>query len=305
MKIDLKRPLVFFDLETTGIQIGSAYIVEISLVKANVDGSVVEVTHRVRPARRVMRDGVEVMETVPIPRETTAIHGISDADVADKPTFRELAPEILAFIGDADLAGYNSNKFDVPLLVEEFLRNGFDFDISTRYLVDVQNIFHKMEQRTLKAAYKFYCGKDLENAHSANADTMATYEIFLAQLERYKDAEYTDEKGNVSKPIVNDIPALSEFSKSRQWADLEGRIGIKNGVEVFNFGKHKDKPVKEVFAVEPSYYSWMMNGDFSMTTKKVITRIYQSLKAEAAEKREAEKLDQLREKFNGGQGKLF
>lgn len=303
MKIDLKRPLVFFDLETTGIQIGSAYIVEISLVKANVDGSVVEVTHRVRPARRVMRDGVEVMETVPIPHETTAIHGISDADVADKPTFRELAPEILAFIGDADLAGYNSNKFDVPLLVEEFLRNGFDFDISTRYLVDVQNIFHKMEQRTLKAAYKFYCGKDLENAHSANADTMATYEIFLAQLERYKDAEYTDEKGNVSKPIVNDIPALSEFSKSRQWADLEGRIGIKNGVEVFNFGKHKDKPVKEVFAVEPSYYSWMMNGDFSLSTKKVITHIYQSLKAE---KREAEKLDQLREKFNGGgQGKLF
>lgn len=305
MKLDLKRPLVFFDLETTGIQIGSSYIVEISLVKANVDGSVEEVTYRVRPARRVLRDGVEVMETIKIPPETTAVHHITDADVADKPTFRELAPEILAFIGDADLAGYNSNKFDVPLLVEEFLRNGFDFDLSTRYLVDVQNIFHKMEQRTLKAAYKFYCGKNLDNAHSANADTMATYEIFLAQLERYKDAEYTDEKGNVSKPIVNDIPALSEFSKSRQWADLEGRIGIQNGVEVFNFGKHKGKPVREVFAVEPSYYSWMMNGDFSMSTKKVITRIYQNMKNESAEKREAEKLNQLREKFNGGQGKLF
>ena len=302
MKLNLNRPLVFFDLETTGLQIGSAYIVEISLVKVNVDGSVEEKTHRIRPARYVNKDGVEVAETLPIPPETTAVHHITDADVADKPTFRELAPEILAFIGDADLAGYNSNKFDVPLLVEEFLRNGFDFDLSTRYLVDVQNIFHKMEQRTLKAAYKFYCGKNLDNAHSANADTMATYEIFLAQIERYKDVEYTDEKGKVSKPIVNDIPALSEFSKSRQWADLEGRIGIKNGVEVFNFGKHKDKPVKDVFAVEPSYYSWMMNGDFSLSTKKVITRIYQSLKAE---KREAEKLDQLREKFNGGQGKLF
>ena len=302
MKLNLNRPLVFFDLETTGLQIGSAYIVEISLVKVNVDGSVEEKTHRIRPARYVNRDGVEVAETLPIPPETTAVHHITDADVADKPTFRELAPEILAFIGDADIAGYNSNKFDVPLLVEEFLRNGINFDVANRYMVDVQNIFHKMEQRTLKAAYKFYCGKNLDNAHSANADTMATYEIFLAQIERYKDVEYTDEKGKVSKPIVNDIPALSEFSKSRQWADLEGRIGIKNGVEVFNFGKHKDKPVKEVFAVEPSYYSWMMNGDFSLSTKKVITRIYQSLKAE---KREAEKLDQLREKFNGGQGKLF
>lgn len=302
MKLNLNRPLVFFDLETTGLQIGSAYIVEISLVKVNVDGSVEEKTHRIRPARYVNRDGVEVAETLPIPPETTAVHHITDTDVADKPTFRELAPEILAFIGDADIAGYNSNKFDVPLLVEEFLRNGINFDLANRYMVDVQNIFHKMEQRTLKAAYKFYCGKDLENAHSANADTMATYEIFLAQIERYKDVEYTDEKGKVSKPIVNDIPALSEFSRSRQWADLEGRIGIKNGVEVFNFGKHKDKPVKEVFAVEPSYYSWMMNGDFSLSTKKVITHIYQSLKAE---KREAEKLDQLREKFNGGQGKLF
>ncbi len=302
MKLNLNRPLVFFDLETTGLQIGSAYIVEISLVKVNVDGSVEEKTHRIRPARYVNKDGVEVAETLPIPPETTAVHHITDADVADKPTFRELAPEILAFIGDADIAGYNSNKFDVPLLVEEFLRNGINFDVANRYMVDVQNIFHKMEQRTLKAAYKFYCGKNLDNAHSANADTMATYEIFLAQIERYKDVEYTDEKGKVSKPIVNDIPALSEFSKSRQWADLEGRIGIKNGVEVFNFGKHKDKPVKDVFAVEPSYYSWMMNGDFSLSTKKVITRIYQSLKAE---KREAEKLDQLREKFNGGQGKLF
>jgi DNA polymerase-3 subunit epsilon len=303
MKLNLNRPLVFFDLETTGLQIGSAYIVEISLVKVNVDGSVEEKTHRIRPARYVNRDGVEVAETLPIPPETTAVHHITDADVADKPTFRELAPEILAFIGDADIAGYNSNKFDVPLLVEEFLRNGINFDLANRYMVDVQNIFHKMEQRTLKAAYKFYCGKDLENAHSANADTMATYEIFLAQIERYKDVEYTDEKGKVSKPIVNDIPALSEFSRSRQWADLEGRIGIKNGVEVFNFGKHKDKPVKEVFRVEPSYYSWMMNGDFSLSTKQVITRIYQSLKAE---KRDAEKLDQLREKFNGGgQGKLF
>lgn len=305
MKLNLNRPLVFFDLETTGVQVGSSYIVEICLCKVATDGSVDERTWRVRPARRVVSNGVEVMEMVKIPPETTAIHGISDADVADKPTFRELAPELLAFIGDSDLAGYNSNKFDVPLLVEEFLRNGFDFDISQRHLVDVQNIFHKMEQRTLKAAYKFYCGKDLENAHSANADTMATYEILLAQIERYQGAEYTDEKGNVSTPVVNDIAALSEFSKSRQWADLEGRIGIKNGVEVFNFGKHKDKPVREVFASEPSYYSWMMNGDFPLSTKKVITRIYQNMKDEAAEQRKAEKLNQLRQKFNGEQGKLF
>ncbi len=305
MKLNLKRPLVFFDLETTGLQIGKARIVEICLLRANVDGTVDERTYRIRPADYVVQNGVEVAQTIPIPKETTAIHGIKDADVADKPTFRELAPELLAFIGDADLAGYNSNKFDVPMLVEEFLRNGFDFDISKRYLVDVQNIFHKMESRTLKAAYKFYCGKNLDNAHSANGDTEATYEIFLAQLQRYADAEYTDEKGVVSKPIVNDIQALSEFSRSRQWADLEGRIGIKNGVEVFNFGKHKDKPVREVFTVEPSYYSWMMNGDFSLNTKQVITRIYHEMKEEAAKQREEEKLNQLRQKFNVEQGKLF
>ncbi len=305
MKLNLKRPLVFFDLETTGLQIGQARIVEICMLRANVDGTVDERTYRIRPAEYVVRNGVEVAQTIHIPEETTAVHHITDADVADKPTFRELAPDLLAFIGDADLAGYNSNKFDVPMLVEEFLRNGFDFDISKRYLVDVQNIFHKMESRTLKAAYKFYCGKNLDNAHSANGDTEATYEIFLAQLQRYADAEYTDEKGIVSKPIVNDIQALSEFSRSRQWADLEGRIGIKNGVEVFNFGKHKDKPVREVFAVEPSYYSWMMNGDFSLSTKQVITRIYHAMKEEAAKQREEEKLNQLRQKFNGGQGKLF
>lgn len=274
MQLKLTKPIVFFDLETTGVQVGTDHIVEICLHKVNPDGSERTLIQRVRPATP---DG----HTIHIPEATTAIHGISDADVADKPTFKELAPEIVAFIGDADLAGYNSNKFDVPMLVEELLRVGVPFSLKNRYLVDVQNIFHKMEQRTLKAAYRFYCGKDLENAHSADADTLATYEVLKAQLDRYQDAEFTDRDGNVSKPIVNNIPALSKFSTQFPWADLVGHIAYdKQNREIFNFGKHKGELVTKVFASEPAYYDWMMKADFPLSTKQLLKSIKERMDVE-------------------------
>ena len=285
MLLKLERPIVFFDLETTGVNVGQDYIVQICLHKVNPDGTSRTVTHYVRP---VDAKG----NVVHIPEQTTQIHGISDADVADKPTFRQLAAEIAEFIGDADLAGYNSNKFDVPLLVEEFLRVRYPFDIKCRRLVDVQNIFHKMEQRTLKAAYRFYCNKDLDNAHSADADTLATYEVLQAQLDRYKDAEYTAPDGTVSKPIVNDIEALSNFSTVLPWADLVGHIGYdKQHREVFNFGKHKGKTLEQVFADEPSYYDWMMKAEFPLSTKKCITEVWKRM-------RDQKKLEALMRRFN-------
>lgn len=280
MQLHLEKPIVFFDLETTGVNVGQDHIVQICLHKVLPDGSTQTRTHYIRPVD-------EKGETVHIPEVTTRIHGISDADVADKPTFRELAPEIASFIGDADLAGYNSNKFDVPLLVEEFLRADYPFDLKCRRRVDVQNIFHKMEQRTLKAAYRFYCNKELDNAHSADADTMATYEVLMAQLDRYRDVEYTAPDGTVSKPIVNDIEALSRFSTVNPWADLTGFIGYdQQKREVFNFGKHKGKQVEKVFEDEPSYYDWMMKSDFPLYTKKIITDIYEGMKKQ--------KIDQLK-----------
>ena len=195
--------------------------------------------------------------------------------MADKPSFRDLAPEIAAFIGDADLAGYNSNKFDVPLLVEEFLRAGQPFSLKNRNLVDVQNIFHKMEQRTLKAAYRFYCNKNLDNAHSADADTLATYEVLKAQLDRYQGADYTAPDGTVSQPVVNDIEQLSAFSANSQWADLVGHIGYnKQHQEIFNFGKHKGEPLEHIFQIEPAYYDWMMKADFPLPTKACITEVW-------------------------------
>ncbi len=272
MQLHLEKPLVFFDLETTGVTVGTANIVEICLHKVLPDGSTESRVYRVRP---VDANG----KTLHIPEATTAIHGISDADVADKPSFRELASEIAAFIGDADLAGYNSNKFDVPLLVEEFMRVGCPFDLKCRRLVDVQNIFHKMEQRTLKAAYGFYCGKNLENAHSADADTMATYEVLMAQLDRYKDTEYVSPDGTVCKPIVNDIEALSRFTANSQWADLAGHIAYdKQHREVFNFGKHKGKPLEEVFTSEPAYYDWIIKSDFPLYTKALVTEVWKRLR---------------------------
>lgn len=276
MKLNLTKPLVFFDLETTGVQVGSDHIVEICLLKVAVDGRVSTYVQRVNPG-------------MPIPPQSTEIHGITDEMVRDKPTFKELSAEIANFIGDSDLAGYNSNKFDIPLLVEEFLRVGINFDISNRKTIDVQNIFHKMEPRTLKAAYKFYCGKNLDNAHSAEADTMATYEILMAQIERYNGVEYEDRDGNISYPIVNDMRKLQEFTNTSQWADLVGHLGFnKEGKEVFNFGKYKGKAVEDVFEIEPAYYDWMMKADFPLSTKRVITDI------------------RLRSKFvKGAQTKLF
>jgi DNA polymerase-3 subunit epsilon len=268
MLLNLEKPIVFFDLETTGVNVGTDHIVEICLLKVNPDQTTEQLVHRVRP---VDSDG----NTIHIPEFTTAIHGISDADVADKPSFTQLAPEIASFIGDADLAGYNSNKFDVPLLVEEFLRAGLKFDLKSRRLIDVQNIFHKMEQRTLKAAYRFYCGKNLDHAHSADADTMATYEVLMAQLDRYQDSEYTAPDGSVSKPIVNNIEQLSQFTCNSQWADLVGHIGYdKQHREIFNFGKHKGKTLESVFNVEPAYYDWMMKADFPLSTKECITEVW-------------------------------
>jgi len=261
MKLNLTKPLAVFDLETTGVNVGSDRIVEISIIKINPDGKEEVMTRRINPG-------------MPIPAEVTAIHGIRDEDVKDEPVFAELAPVFNQFLTNCDLGGFNSNKFDIPLLVEEFLRAGVDFELKGRRFVDVQNIFHKMEPRTLKAAYKFYCERSLENAHSAEADTRATYEILLAQIERYQDEEYTSKEGVLSKPIVNDIKALHEFSFHNRNADLVGHIiyNPKNQ-EVFNFGKNKGKTVEEVFSKEPSYYDWMMKSDFPLSTKKVITAI--------------------------------
>jgi len=291
MELNLLRPIVFFDLETTGVVVGHDHIVEICLHKVNPNHSCETLVHRIRPTDQ---EG----NTIHIPEESTAIHGIHDSDVADKPTFRDLSHTLLEFIGNADLAGYNSNKFDVPMLVEEFLRIGIDFDIKNRHLVDVQNIFHKMEQRTLKAAYTFYCGKNLDNAHSADADTLATYEVLKAQLDRYKDAEYTDFNGKVTHPVVNNVEELSKFTTTSQWADLAGHIGIdKQGREVFNFGKYKGEPVISVFKKEPSYYDWMIKSDFPLYTKKVIREIYNSIKANQKQQQQ-KKIDQL--KFQWG-----
>lgn len=248
MKLKLTRPLAFIDLETTGVNVGSDRIVEISILKVFPDGSKETRTQRINP-------------TIPIPESASAIHGIYDKDVLDAPTFKSIAKSLAQFLDLCDFGGYNSNKFDIPLLAEEFLRAEVDFELKGRKLVDVQNIFHQMEQRTLIAAYKFYCQKELKNAHSAEADIIATYEILEAQLDKYES-------------LKNDINFLHEFSYRTNAVDLAGRIVYNSkGVEVFNFGKHKDKPVEEVFQKEPSYYNWMMDGDFPLYTKRVITNI--------------------------------
>jgi DNA polymerase III subunit epsilon len=261
MQIKLNKPLIFIDLEATGLSIGSDRIVEISLLKVNIDNSTEIKTERVNPG-------------IPIPEMVSKIHGIYDKDVFDAKTFKQLAPELLKFIGKADFAGFNSNKFDIPMLAEEFLRAEVDFDLEGSRLVDVQNIFHFMEPRNLSAAYKFYCHKNIENAHSAEADVVATYEIFKSQLEKYDGVTMSDANGKEYMPVVNDIQALNDLTARTKNADLAGRIVYnEKGEEVFSFGKHKDKSVIEVFTKEPSYYTWMMNGDFPLYTKKVITKI--------------------------------
>ncbi|MFO8087664.1 MAG: 3'-5' exonuclease [Bacteroidales bacterium] len=261
MELNLKKPLVFFDLETTGTNAIKDRIVEISMLKIHVDGKEELYTQRINPQ-------------IPISSEATEVHGITNGMVSKEPTFGELASEISAFIGSSDLAGYNLMKFDIPMLVEEFLRYDIDFEIKGRRIIDVQNIFHKMEQRTLKAAYKFYCGKNLDQAHSAEADTKATYEVLKSMLERYADVDFEDKQGNISQPVVNDVEALDKFSKYHRNADLMGQIVYNDqDKEVFNFGKYRGQIVEDVFRNEPQYYDWMMKADFPNSTKKLITAI--------------------------------
>jgi len=261
MELKLHRPLAFFDLETTGVNVGYDRIVEICILKVHTDGRTEVRSNLVNP-------------TIPIPPEATAIHNITDEDVKDKPTFSEIAHELNQFLANCDLAGYNSNKFDIPLLVEEFLRAEIDFDIKNRRFIDVMNIFHKMEPRNLSAAYRFYCNAELKNAHSAEADTLATYEILKAQLDKYENVSYTDKEGNIYKPVINDVKALHDFSYHNKNADLVGHIIFdENNREIFNFGKYKGKSVEEIFIKEPSYYDWMMKSQFPLMTKKVITAI--------------------------------
>lgn len=270
MKLNLKRPLAFFDLETTGVNIAADRIVEISILKISPDGSEESKTYRVNPQ-------------MPIPAESSFFHGIYDEDVKDAPVFKDIAPEIADFLGDADLAGYNSNKFDIPLLMEEFLRGGVDFSLEDRRFVDVQNIFHQMEQRTLKAAYRFYCDKDLDNAHSAEADVRATYEVLKGQLKRYEGVDWEDKTGQLSQPVVNDVDALHDFTNLSKPVDFAGRLVYnEEGQEVINFGKHKGLVAEEVFQREPSYYSWMMNGDFPLYTKKCLEKIWNRFKEKQA-----------------------
>ena len=248
MNLKLKRPIVFFDLETTGVDTANDRIVEISLVKIGVDGTKSVKTRRINPEMH-------------IPEAATAVHGITDEDVKDEPTFKQIAKSLAQYIEGCDFGGFNSNRFDLPVLVEEFMRAGVDVDFRKRKFVDVQNIFHRKEQRTLVAAYKFYCDKDLENAHSAEADTLATYEVLEAQIERYPD-------------IGDTVEQLSEFSSNGTIVDFAGRLALNDkGEEVFTFGKYRGQSVEEIFRKEPSYYKWMMDGDFPQYTKKVITEI--------------------------------
>ena len=254
MQLNLIRPIIFFDLETTGTSVTADRIVEISLIKVFPDGHTEEKTRRINPERH-------------IPEESTAIHHITDDDVKDAPTFRQIAKSLHELFEDSDIAGFNSNKFDVPLLIEEFGRAGLSFDVSGRNFVDVQGIFHKMEQRTLVAAYRFYCGKELNDAHSASADTRATYEVLLSQLDRYPE-------------LKNDVSALAEFSSGGRNVDLAGRMVYDDNHEpIFNFGKNKGRKVKDIVRHEPGFIQWIMQGDFPKETKDQLRRLqYEFLK---------------------------
>lgn len=248
MKLQLTRPLVFFDLETTGTNVSTDRIVEISLVKLMPDGRIIERTRRLNPGMH-------------IPEAATAIHHITDEDVASEPTFRQIASSLASMLTGCDIAGFNSNRFDIPLLDQEFERAGIDFDLSKARMIDVQTIYHKKEPRTLVAAYRYYCGKELEGAHGALADTKATMEVLLAQLERYDD-------------VPCEIGALAEYASPNRNVDIMGRLIFdENGREVINFGKHKGRLAEEVLTTDPGYYSWIMNGDFPRNTKNAFTRI--------------------------------
>jgi DNA polymerase-3 subunit epsilon len=248
MELKLNRPICFFDLETTGVEVAKDRIVEISIFKVYPNGNKESKTWLVNPEMK-------------IPFLSTQVHGITDEKVANEPTFKELSGQVYNMIKDSDLAGFNSDRFDIPLLAEELLRAGVDFDMKNRVSVDVQTIFHKMEERTLSAAFKFYCGQSLENAHSAEADTMATYEILKAQLERYPELE-------------NDMKSLSEFTTRKKSVDFAGFIALNDkGEEIFSFGKHKGVLVEKVLEEEPGYFGWIQNADFPLYTKKVLTAI--------------------------------
>ncbi len=272
MSLKLDKALCVFDLETTGINTAKDRIVEISIIRVEPDGSEHLHTWRVNPQ-------------MPIPAEATAVHGISDEDVKDAPTFEQIAQEVFELIRDADLVGFNSNRFDVPLLAEELLRAGIDFDLKTNNMIDVQNIFHKMEPRNLSAAYRFYCDGDLDKAHSAEADTKATLEILKAQLNKYED-------------LPKDMEKLSKFSSYFNSADFQGRIIYNSeNEEVINFGKYKGQKVEDVLKKDPGYFGWIMRADFPLYTKKVIQNVYDRMKLQA----EQEKLEALKNKFNSGE----
>lgn len=269
MKLNLKRPVAFFDLETTGTDISKDRIVEIAIVRIMPDG-----TSTTFPSAPGRENRMLINPGMPIPIESSLVHGIYDDDVRNAPRFEEVAEKIFKFIYDCDLGGFNSNRFDIPLLAEEFLRVGIDFSVEGKNLIDVQVIYHLMEQRNLKAAYKFYCGKDLADAHEALPDILATVEVFQAMLDRYKDVEVDDGKGNFYKPVVNDMEAIHRLSERKKKADFAGHIVYNDQDQiVFNFGKYKNIPVTEVFNRDPGYFSWMMNAEFPLYTKKVLKEI--------------------------------
>ena len=246
-QLNLQRPIAFFDLETTGVNPAKDRIVEIAVVKLDIDGSRTNFVKRINPQ-------------MPIPKESSEIHGIYDEDIIDAPTFKQIAHDLKQFLHNADIGGYNSNRFDIPVLVEEFLRSGIDIDFKDRKFIDVQQVFFKMEARTLSAAYAYYCGKDLKNAHSAEADVLATIDVLEAQLDKYDNLE-------------NDVQALHTFTGGDEFVDYARRLGLKDGVPVFNFGKYKGQKVEDVFKKEPQYYDWMMQADFPLNTKQCISDI--------------------------------
>ncbi|MBR8839223.1 MAG: 3'-5' exonuclease [Stigonema ocellatum SAG 48.90 = DSM 106950] len=264
MNLNLIRPLAFIDLETTGIDVVNDRIVQIAVLKVLPNGKEIPTGRKINP-------------TIPIPPAASKIHGIYDADVQNEPSFADIAENLANFISDSDIAGYNSNKYDIPLLLVEFYRAGIDFKLEGRNLIDVQTIFHKMEPRNLKAAYKFYCGKNLVGAHDAVNDTRATYEIFKAQIQRYENVAYEDKDGNIFYPIENHLETLAKFTPFNL-LDPTGKVVYdEQGREIFNFGKHRGKTLVEVFTEEPTYYYWIMNKDFSIFTKRAIEKVWRSM----------------------------
>ncbi len=258
--LKLKTPLVCFDLETTGINISKDRIVELSFLKAMPNGEVIQKTRKINPE-------------MPIPIESSLIHGIYDDDVKDESTFKQVAKSLAQFIEGCDLAGFNILRFDVPMLVEEFLRAGIDFEVGNRKIVDAQRIYHLMEPRNLSAAYKFYCKKDLEDAHTAEADTIATFEVLNAQIDHYEGVILKDHNGKEYNPVQNDMNVLHELTAAKMVDFAQRMIFNAQGIEVFNFGKHKNIPVLDALKKEPTYYEWMMNGDFPLDTKRKLTQI--------------------------------